>query len=75
MVEVYAFEEILGFCIKYLQDFTTTWHRVCDEKEYQTMFDEMFEGNGCACVMNANFWDMAHSFVFQNLELMDRCHR
>jgi hypothetical protein len=47
MVEVYAFEEILGFCIKYLQDFTTTWHRVCDEKEYQTMFDEMFEGNGC----------------------------
>jgi hypothetical protein len=26
-------------------------------------------------VMNANFQDMAHSFVVRNVELMDRWHR
>jgi hypothetical protein len=28
MVEGYAFEKTLGFCTKYLQDFTTTYCRV-----------------------------------------------
>jgi hypothetical protein len=38
------------------------------------MFDEVFEGNGHPHVMNINFWNMAHSFVLQNVELMDRWH-
>jgi hypothetical protein len=54
-VEGYAFEEALGFCTEYLQDFTTIQRKVWDEKEDQTMFDEMFEGNGRPCVMNCRF--------------------
>ncbi len=33
MAEGYAIEEALGFCTKYLQDFTTTKQKVWDEKE------------------------------------------
>jgi hypothetical protein len=34
------------------------------------MNDEVLEGNGCAWIMTADFQDMAHSFVLQNVELM-----
>ncbi len=63
MAKGYAFEEALGFCIEYLQDFTTARHSVWDEKENQTMFDEVLQGNWHPCLMNAYFQDMAHSFV------------
>ncbi len=33
MAKSYAIKEALGFCTKYLQDFTTTKQRVWDEKE------------------------------------------
>jgi hypothetical protein len=46
MVEGYTIEEVLGFCIEYLQDFTSTKQRVWDEKEDQCMVDEVVEGNG-----------------------------
>ncbi len=36
------------------------------------MFNEMFEGSGRPHLMNANFQDMAHFFVLQNVKLMDR---
>ncbi len=55
MVKGYAFEEALGFCTKYLQDFTTTQCKMWDEKENQIIFDEVFEGNGYPHLMNASF--------------------
>jgi hypothetical protein len=45
MAKGYVLEEALRFCIEYLVDFTTTWHRVWDDKEDPSMFDEMFEGD------------------------------
>jgi hypothetical protein len=46
MVEGYAIEEALGFCIEYLQDFTAIKQRVWDDKENLCMYDKVFEGNG-----------------------------
>jgi len=51
-------------------DFTTTRHRVWDDKEDPSMFDEMLEGGGCQQIMTVDLWDMAHSFVFQNVGLI-----
>jgi hypothetical protein len=45
MAKGYVLEEALRFCTEYLVDFTTTWHRVWDDKEDPSMFDEMFEGD------------------------------
>jgi hypothetical protein len=33
MAKGYVLEEMLGFCTKYLVDFTTTGHRVWDDKK------------------------------------------
>jgi hypothetical protein len=46
MVEGYALEEVLGFCTKYIQDFTITRQRVWDDKEDPTIIGEVFEGGG-----------------------------
>jgi hypothetical protein len=32
--------------------------------------DEVFEGNGKVRLLTANLYDMAHSFVLQNVDLM-----
>jgi hypothetical protein len=47
IVEGYAIEEVLGFCIEYLRDFTATKRKVWDDKENPCMVDEVVEGNGC----------------------------
>ncbi len=41
-----------------------------DDKENPSMFDEVFEGDGCPQIMSIELRDMAHSFVLQNVELM-----
>jgi hypothetical protein len=40
------------------------------DKENPCMYDEVLEGNGCAWALTSNLLDMAHSFVFQNVELV-----
>lgn len=70
MAKGYVLEEMLGFCTKYLVDFTTTRHRVWDDKEDPSMFDEMFEGDKHPQIMSIELWDIAHFFVLQNVELM-----
>ncbi len=70
MVEGYALEEALGFCIEYLQDITATRRRVWDDKEDLTMVDEVLEGGGHPWLMDANFRDMVYSFVLHNVKLM-----
>jgi hypothetical protein len=39
-----------------------------DEKEGAYMNDEVLQGNGHAQIMSADFWDLAHSFVPQNVD-------
>jgi len=34
------------------------------------MNDEVLQGNGHAQIMNVDFWDLAHSFVPQNVDPM-----
>jgi hypothetical protein len=34
------------------------------------MNDEVFQENGHARIMSANFWDTTHSFMPQNVDLM-----
>ncbi len=70
MAKGYVLEEMLGFCTKYLVDFITIRHRVWDDKEDPSMFDEMFEGDKHPQIMSIELWDMAHFFVLQNVELM-----
>ncbi len=70
MVEGYALEEALGFCIEYIQGFIATRKRVWDDKEDPNMIDEMLEGNGRLRIMTTNLRNMAHYFVLQNVELM-----
>jgi len=70
MAKGYALEEVLGFCTEYLQDFTTTWKKVWDDKENLTMVDEVHEGGGHPLSMDPNFRDMAYSFVLHNVKLM-----
>jgi hypothetical protein len=70
MAKGYALKEVLGFCTKHIQDFTTTRQRVWDDKEDPTMIDEVLEGGGWPQFMISNLRDMAHSFVLQNVELM-----
>jgi hypothetical protein len=43
---------------------------VQDEKEDQCMVDEVVERNGCRRKLSVDLQDMAHYFVFQNVELM-----
>ncbi len=45
-----------------------------DDKEDPSMFDEVFEGGQCPRVMSVECWDMACSFVFENVELMAIWH-
>jgi hypothetical protein len=47
MAKRYTIEETVGFCIEYLVDFIATRHRVWDDKEDPSMFDELLEGGGC----------------------------
>jgi hypothetical protein len=70
MVERYALKETLGFCTKYLVDFTTIRHWMWDDKEDPSMFDEMFEGGGHPQILTTNLRDMAYFFMFQNVGLM-----
>ncbi len=72
MAKIYAIEETVGFCTKYLVDFTTTsWHRVWDDKKDPSMFGEVLEGGGHPQIMTkVDLWDMACSFVLQNVGLM-----
>lgn len=67
---MYVLEEVLRFCIEYLVDFIATRHRVWDDKENPSMFDEVFESDGHPQIMSIELRDMAHSFVLQNVELM-----
>jgi hypothetical protein len=46
MAKGYALEEVLGFCIEYIQDFIATRRRVWDDKEDPAMIDEVLEGSG-----------------------------
>ncbi len=41
-----------------------------DKKEDYCMVDEVVEGNGRPRKLNVDLQDMAHSFVFQNVELV-----
>jgi hypothetical protein len=68
MTKGYALEEVLGFCIEHIQDFTTIG--VWDDKKKPTMIDEVLEGGGWPQFMITDLRDMAHSFVLQNVELM-----
>jgi hypothetical protein len=43
---------------------------VWDKKEDHCMVDEVVEGNGRPRKLNVDLRDMAHFFVFQNVELM-----
>jgi len=71
MAKRYAIEEAIGFCIKYLVDTATSSHKVWDDKEDLSMFDEVLEGGGRSQIMiHIDLWDMAHSFVLQNVGLM-----
>ncbi len=70
MAKGYALEEALGFCTKYLQDFTATRIRVWDNKEDLTMVDEVFEGGGHPRLMDVKFQNTAYSFVLHNVKLM-----
>ncbi len=63
MVEGYALKETLSFCTKYLVDFITIRHRVWDDKEDPSMFDEVIEGGEPPQVMSIEFRNMVHFFV------------
>jgi hypothetical protein len=65
MATRYVIEEALGFCTEYIQDVKFT-RRVWDDKEEPTMHDEILEGNGCSCRLNANLKSWAHTFVLHN---------
>jgi hypothetical protein len=54
MAEGYAFEEVLGFCIEYIQDFIATRKRVWDDKKNPTMINEVLEGGGWPWFMTVN---------------------
>ncbi len=70
MAKGYALEEVLGFCTKHIQDFTTTRLRVWDDKQEPAMIDKVLKGDGWPQFMITGLPDMAHSFVLQNVELM-----
>jgi hypothetical protein len=57
-----------------LEDVTTTIQKVWDEKENPRMYDEVFEGTRHGWKLGANLYDMVHSFVLQNVDIMVAWH-
>jgi hypothetical protein len=66
MIEDYALEKALRFCIR----FCSHKSKSLGWEKYACMNDEVVQGNGHAQIMSADFRDMAHSFVPQNVDLM-----
>jgi hypothetical protein len=46
MAHGYIIDEVLGFCMEYMQGCPLTQQRVSDNKEDPTMNDEIVEGKG-----------------------------
>jgi hypothetical protein len=66
MVEGYAMEETLGYCIEYLTRFELTSKRVWDNKEDPIMNDEIFQGGGLQRTLGEDERVWAHEFVVNN---------
>lgn len=76
MAKGYAMEDTLGFCTKYLTRFSPTTRRVWDEKEDQTMVDEMLQGRaGMTHELDNNEHHWAHDFVIDNSTHLDQYRR
>jgi hypothetical protein len=59
--------ETLGYSTEYMQHLQGTTCRVWDDKEENTMNDEILQGKRWPHRMSAQFRDWAHDFVIQKL--------
>jgi hypothetical protein len=66
MAEGYAMSETLGYSTEYMQRFEGTSRRVWEDKEENTMIDEIIQGNGWPRRMSQNMRAWAHNFVINN---------
>jgi hypothetical protein len=66
MAEGYAMSETLGYCTKYMDRFQSTRRRVWDDKEENTMNDEIVQGNGWPRDLSSELRAWAHDFVINN---------
>jgi hypothetical protein len=67
IVEGYAMEDTLGLCTEYLTRYSPTARKVWDEKEDQTMVDEMLQGRvGMRRNLDSDERHWAHEFVIEN---------
>jgi hypothetical protein len=66
MAEGYAMSETLGYCTEYMDRFQGTRRCVWDDKEENTMNDEIVQGNGWPRDLSSELRAWAHDFVINN---------
>jgi hypothetical protein len=66
IAEGYRMSETLGYSIEYMQHIQGTSRRVWDDKEENTMNDEIVQGNGWPHRLSEELKGWAHNFVINN---------
>jgi hypothetical protein len=66
MAEGYAVVEALGYCTEYMQSYTVTTRRECDDKENPSMYDEILEGAERAHRLPPDLQQWIHEFILNN---------
>lgn len=66
ITEGYTTEEVLDFCMEYMQDYPITRRKVWDDKEDPMMNDEIIEGNGQTRILSADIRHWIHKFILNN---------
>jgi len=67
MAEGYVIDEAFGFCTDYMQTYTITSRKVCDDKDDPTMNDEILKGVGRLKILTPKIRDWLHEFVVNNV--------
>lgn len=69
MVEGYILDDIMGFVIKYLQEFQFVFRKNWDVEE-EGVAREVLKGVTKKVVLTPSLQDLAHSYVFTNTKIM-----
>jgi len=64
IVEGYRMDDTLGFCTKYIKEYSGTAHRMWDTTKDATMYDEVLRSQvPRKCTMSNEFRNYTHAFV------------
>ncbi len=70
MVEGYILDDIMGFVIKYLQEFQLVFRKTWDVEEEEGVAREVLGGVAKKVVLTQSLQDLAHNYVFTNTKIM-----